>query len=505
MTHERHVIVIGSGPSGAMAALSLLEQGIPVTMLESGQTFQRGLVVRMMGRNLYRRWPTGAAGQRYVASGDPDTQWYHALTPGGLSNWWTAAVPRFAPDDFVEGARLHERYRWPISYDDLVPYYERVERLLEVVGEPRDLPNLPAPGVVHQHRLPRDWQRIAHYAESFGHGLAPVPLANGPRWMLRRTGAAFNSISRIVQKLSRHPHFQLLLGAHAVRLEWRGDRNRVDSVLFFDRATRAERRVAGAAVVVAAGPLGSTRLLLNSRSHDFPEGLGDTEGILGRFLHDHPNDWCTVELSRPLTRLVHAAYLTRAPHRSSVPLLAASFTFGPASPRDRIISTVTPIKAKTFGLVTFGTMVPTDRSYVRLHPEKKDELGLPQLDIHIRFDDDALRSIAAARKRMQAIMEAAGYRCTIHCTVPRLVPGSSAHYGGTVRMHSSPKHGMVDGWNRLHAVDNVAVVDASSFTTGVEKNPTLTAMALAARAAERLAHDLKTGSLGSRPGLAHAV
>jgi choline dehydrogenase-like flavoprotein len=323
--------------------------------------------------------------------------------------------------------------------------------------------------------------------------------------MLRRTGAAFNSFSRIVQALSRYPRFQLLLGAHAVRLEWNAARNNVDSVLYIDRTTRAERRVAGAAVVVAAGPLSSTRLLLSSRSHDFPAGLGDTEGILGRYLHDHPKDWCTIELSRPLTRLGHAAYLTRAPHRSSEPLFAASFTFGPASPRDRIISTVAPSKAKSFGLVTFGTMVPTDRSYVRLHPKELDEFGMPQLDIHIRFDGDVSRSIAMARERLQAIMEAAGYRTTIHCPMPRLVPGSSAHYGGTVRMHGSPKYGMVDGWNRLHAVNNVAVVDASTFTTGVEKNPTLTAMALAARAAERLAHDLKAGLLGSRLGLAHAV
>jgi choline dehydrogenase-like flavoprotein len=275
--------------------------------------------------------------------------------------------------------------------------------------------------------------------------------------------------------------------------------------LFFDRTTKSERRVAGAAVVVAAGPLNSTRLLLNSQSPDFPAGLGNTQGILGRFLHDHPKDWCTVELSRPLTRLGHAAYLTRAPHRSSEPLLAASFTFGPASPRDRILSSMTPIKTTSFGLVTFGTMIPTERSYVRLHPQEKDELGMPQLDIHIRFGDDVSRTIAAARERLLAIMKAAGYRCSIHCTLPRLVPGSSAHYGGTVRMHGSPKYGMVDGWNRLHAVNNVAVVDASTFTTGVEKNPTLTAMALAARAAERLAHDLKAGLLGSRLRLAHAV
>jgi choline dehydrogenase-like flavoprotein len=458
-----------------------------------------------MGRNVYRKWPTAADGPRYVASGDPDTQWYHSLTPGGLSNWWTAAVPRFTPADFAEGERLHERYRWPISYEELVPYYERAERLLEVVGDPRDAPNLPSPKVAHERRLPRDWRAIVPYAEAFGQGLAPMPLANGPGWMVRRSGAAFNSFHRIVQGLRRHPHFQLLLGAHALRLEWRGDRKRVDSVVYYDRSTRSEQRIEGAAVVVAAGPLATTKLLLTSTSHDFPEGLGDSHGILGRYLHDHPHDWCTVQFSRPLTRLGHSAYLTRAPHASSTPLLAASSTFGPAGPRDRVLSAVALVQSRIFGLVTFGTMVPHDRNYVRLHPEQKDELGFPLLDIHIRYDDAVLQNVAAARRRVQEIMDAAGNPCTIHCPMSRLTPGSSAHYGGTVRMHDSPRYGMLDGRNRLHAVDNVVVADASSFTTGVEKNPTLTTMALASRAAELLAHDLKRGAVASGARPSHAV
>jgi choline dehydrogenase-like flavoprotein len=87
----------------------------------------------------------------------------------------------------------------------------------------------------------------------------------------------------------------------------------------------------------------------------------------------------------------------------------------------------------------------------------------------------------------------------------RLVPGSSFHYAGAVRMHSSFQFGVLDGWNRLHDVDNVAVVDASAFTTAVEKNPTLTAMALAARAADRLAHDLKHDALRRARHLPHAI
>src|SRR5262249_25767307 len=145
---------IGSGPSGATAALTLLERGVPVTMLESGQVVPPGLVVRAFGRNLFRKWPRqgtrypwdhGRDGYSYLASGDPDTLWPNYLAPGGLSNYWTGAVPRFAPEDFTEGGQLHDCYRWPVSYADLAPFYTRAEQLLGVVGERRAIPQVSAP------------------------------------------------------------------------------------------------------------------------------------------------------------------------------------------------------------------------------------------------------------------------------------------------------------------------------------------------------------------------
>src|SRR5262249_8151232 len=117
----------------------------------------------------------------------------------------------------------------------------------------------------------------------------------------------------------------------------------------------------------------------------------------------------------------------------------------------------------------------------------------PLLDIHVCYGEEARRTTLAARERLLAILDMAGYHGYIRWSLPQLTPGLSVHYGGTVRMHSSPIYGMLDSWNRLHAVGNVAVVDASSFTTGVEKNPVLTSMALALRAGTRLAGDLKRG------------
>ncbi len=126
------VVVIGSGPSGAMAAHELVHQGVPVTLLESGASEPSGLLVRAGGRNLFRKTPELHNEPDYVTSGHPSTAWYRTLQPGGLSNQWTGAVPRFAPGDFSDGQRLHERYRWPLDYEHLEPFYQRAERLLGI-------------------------------------------------------------------------------------------------------------------------------------------------------------------------------------------------------------------------------------------------------------------------------------------------------------------------------------------------------------------------------------
>jgi choline dehydrogenase-like flavoprotein len=491
LAETRRVIVIGSGPAGAVAALTLVQHGVPVTMLESGLPIEHGLVVRALGRNIFRKWPAEQkTDSAFLASGDPGTTWWSTLAPGGLSNFWTGAVPRFAAEDFDEGERLHERYRWPIQYVDLAPYYTRMERLLGVVGERRAVANLPPPEIVQEHTLTGGWRSIAATADARGQGLVRVPLADGPRWMIRKSGNAFNSFRGIVSRLLKSRDFELILGAHATRLEWNPSTSRVDAVEYVDRTTLSSHRVQASAVVLAAGPLGSTKLLLQSTSHDFPEGLGNSQGLVGQFLHDHPTDWSELQLERALPVLDHTVYLTRAPYKDSPPLFGAEIVLGGLSKLDRLLS-LTPRTERRFGVVTFGTMVPTFDNHVRLHSDQKDSFGLPVLEIHMHYGSQEYQNIRMAQERMLSILRAAGYQATLRHTVERMVPGYSNHYAGTVRMHVSPRYGVLNGWNRLHDVDNVAVVDASSFTTGPEKNPTLTIMALAARAAERLAEDLK--------------
>jgi choline dehydrogenase-like flavoprotein len=501
---DRRVIVVGSGPAGAAAALTLLEEGIPVTMLESGRPLDHGLVVRVLGRNIYRRWARVARGYDYTASGEPSTLYLSTLSPGGLSNLWTGATPRFAPDDFSEGERLDERYRWPISYADVAPYYTKIERLLDIVGEKRTIPQLPAPEVAYEHPLPATWRDIAAKAEEFGQGMVRVPLADGRRWTIRPSGHAFNSFQNIIRTLTRFPDFELILGAHVTRLRWNPARSRVDAIEYIERASATAQLLRSSAVVVAAGPLASTKLLLQSTSSDFPDGLGNSHGVLGHYLHDHPNQWSELEVDHPLPMLDHNIYLSRAPYAESPPLMGAAIILGALSKWDRVLS-LGHYTCRRFGMVTFGTMVPSLNNWVCLNRNKSDEFGQPVLDIHIRFDAPVTAAIDESHRRLIAILSAANYSAAIVHPVEGLTPGWSSHYGGTARMHVSPQFGVLNAWNRLHDVDNVVVADASSFTTGVEKNPTLTVMALAARAAHRLADDLKRDALAQPASTSNAV
>jgi len=467
-------------------------------MLESGVQRPRGLLVRLAGRNVVRRRALPQTAARYVASGDPDTHWFHGQVLGGLSNYWTGAVPRFAPGDFVDGVRLGEQFRWPIGYEDLRPHYEWAERLIGVSGSTDGFSTLPASIVNHRRTLPADWRSVAAVAASRGRYLTPMPLADGRSWLIRRSGTAFNSYSRIVAPLLGKPNFRFVRGAHALHLEVDRVSGRVRSVIYHDRMRNCEQRLDGTAIILAAGPIASTKLLLDSCSPAFPDGLGNSQGILGKYLHDHVHDMCIVESERPLSRLADAAYLTRARYESSEPLLATQAAIASNTAlRDKLLN-FTPLPAGRFGVIIFGSMVPTENNWVAPDAAAKDEFGLPALNIRLSFRDAELAHAAGAKDEAVALLNDAGYRARMTWSLPKVTPGTSVHFGGTARMHDSPRYGVVDGWNRLYDAPNVLAVDASCFTTGVEKNPALTSMAIASRAACRLADDLMRRADGCR-------
>ncbi|MGE0769495.1 MAG: GMC oxidoreductase [Hyphomicrobiaceae bacterium] len=498
--NDRRVIIIGSGPAGAMAAHELVRAGISTVMLESGTELPKGILLRLNGRNLFRRMPELDRDLTVVDKGNQDAGFYTHYALGGMTNQWTGAVPRFCPRDFTEGERLHEKYVWPVTYDELEPYYGIAEREMRITANPKDVPNLPAGNFEFKNELPRDWSAVEECAARYGQGFTTMPLADGPPNLLVGRGTAFNSYSFLAEKLLGNPKFQLITGAHALRVEWDGAAKRAASVVYRDRHSGEDTRLAAAAFVLGCGAVNSAKLLLNSTSPDFPEGLGNSSGLLGRYLHDHPCEWWAFDLDRPATLHSPPAYLTRMAHDKSPPLMATSWTLGVVGKQDTIRSRL-GMRGTAVGVQLFGTMVPSGSHYVALSPDRTDAFGSPALDIKINFDRDVIQNVVDAREHLMNLMSEAGFNPTMREVVPQLFPGRAKHYGGTTRMHASSRFGVTDAFNRLHDVKNVLVVDAGCFTTAAEKNPTLTIMAIAARAASKLAKSLRAGRAS---GAAHA-
>jgi len=494
MKETERVVVIGTGPAAAASAVVLSEAGQEPLLLEAGSGNARlGLTARVRGLTFAKLRPTLGRRTDLTMRGDPRAELFEALAPGGLSNHWACAVPRFSPDDFEDAARAGVEYTWPLGYADLTPWYDRVEPLLHIAGSASDVPRLPAGRFRDRWSLGPEWEAVAREVSASGRDLVAMPYAYGAETIVTRAATAFNAYTRLIQPISQQGRLSVRFDTRVERLEWSNTERRVVAVLGRDARTGAQLRIPCRGVVLAAGAVNSAQILLESTSAEFPDGLGNRHGVLGRYLHDHPLAKIVVDLGRRVS-LAPASYVTRQSLERSDPLYAAAcMQWNAASHMARTVLAGHPGQTRRLGYSVFGTMIPTREDCIAIDRRAPAAARSPLL-FSLRYPERAVRELERAKDELLASLERVGW-------APRLrvfhveVPGNSVHYGGTCRMHESPRFGVVDAFSRVHGVGNVVVADSAVFTTGPEKNPVLTAMALAARASDRLDHDLRTNRI----------
>jgi choline dehydrogenase-like flavoprotein len=540
---EVDFVVIGSGPAGGSVARELTRLGHDVVLLEQGKWYQPNefhhdeLGVFFNGKytispelhaQTYRRTARDKAERRLYLN--------YAAAVGGSSMHFAANYWRLRPIDFkefsargaVKGAALAD---WPITYEELEPYYTAVEWAIGVSGQagadPKDaprsrpypLPPLPAHG-------PGALLEIG--ARKLGWHPIPAPMAilsqryNGREgchycgfcWFFpcewgAKSGANFTMVPEAVQ--SGRCELRTESKVRKIEVDARG---RVTGVVYFDR-NKHEVVQRAKAVFLCANGAESPRLLLMSKSNQFPDGLANSSGMVGRHLMFNGGTDAAGEFEHPInghrgppvTRIVLDPYELDPKldivggggidFRQPFPPILSALNSPPNTPTWGAGYKEWLRKAHSHVTRSWGhtTSLPVETNRVELDPEVKDSWGLPAIRTTFKEHEMDKRLYAYMRDRSEELLKAAGALKTWKADIPD-DPGGSVHMLGTCRMGNDPKSSVVNKYNRAHDVPNLFVVDGSSMTTSGRGQPTLTIQALAFRAADHASRMAKSGELG---------
>lgn len=534
-------VIVGSGAGGGTAAHKLTASGLQVVMLEAGPEIDpesdykehewpydfedRG---RRMNAHLGgRRLP----GEPYVVAEGNEFSWWRARVLGGRTNNWGRHSYRMAEWDFKPRDRFGMGVNWPITYQDLEPYYERAERLFGVSGSREGIPSLPD-GVFLPPMKPKCHEAIlGKGAANVGMKMIPVRRAVLTRglhglpachWCGQcdrgcRTGSKYGSIQFQIWPALETGGLTLLTNSMAreVTVDREG---RANGVSYIDKTSGEERRIRAKRIILAASTLETARLLLNSNSHFHPEGLGNLSGHVGRHLTDTVGTGQTLGYLPQL--LGRERYNEDGIHSGHVVIpwwkydrknkFAGGYhieVYGgyeiPSLKTARYFSQYLPGYGSEFkkeareyfgafiGVKGTGECYPNPRSYVEIHPDAVDRWGVPVLRIHFEWSENDYLMAEDMQAELSNLIEAAGGKVFDPPRPPRrragiIVGGSHIHELGTARMGTRKEDSVTNPFGQLWDSPEVSIVDGSVFVTNPDKNPTLTLAALCLRTCEKI-------------------
>jgi choline dehydrogenase-like flavoprotein len=486
--------------------------------------------------------PTGAwtiEGEPYTTAPGNRFRWFRSRIMGGRTNHFGRIALRYAPVDFRAKTKDSMGDDWPISYDDVAPYYDKVESYIGVFGTKENIPSAPD-GIFQPPPKPRCNEVVAQRAcKKLGIPCIPSRMAILTRPLNGRPAchycaqcgrgcklaSNFSSSQVLIPPAMDTGRLTMITNAMAREIVV-GKEGRAEAVSYIDKTTRSEKRVNAKAFVVGASACESARLLLNSKSSLFPNGLANSSGIVGRYLTDsvgsdgvgyfpqmeqippHNHDgvggmhvyvpWWKYDRKNDFARGYHIE-IWGGRHMPGVGMfhdacddLEGYGTSLKQSLRKRYGATI--------GFSGRGEMIPNPDSYCEIDPDVVDQWGIPVLRFHFQWRETEIKMAKDMQETFRTIVEAGGgtYLTKIkHGDGPYGIAdgGVIIHELGTVRMGSDPKTSALNGYCQAHDVKNLFVTDAACFVSNPDKNPTLTILALSWRASDYLLEQAKKGNL----------
>jgi choline dehydrogenase-like flavoprotein len=555
------VIVIGSGAGGGMAAKILTEGGLTVALLEAGPQVHpekdfkmltwpydlphRGAGVGGRASANFSEFlaPNGAwqiAGEPYTSAPGANFQWFRSRIVGGRTNHWGRIALRFSPIDFKSGSRDGLGDDWPIAYEDLSPYYDKVESYIGVFGTKENISSAPD-GMFLPAPKPRCTELLIKKAcDQLDILCIPARLAILTKSVNGRlpchycgqcgrgctTASNFSSSQVLLPPAMHTGKLTLITGAMAREILV-GKDGKATGVSYIDKASRSEMRVNARAVVVAASACESARLLLNSRSSLFPDGLANSSGTVGRYLTDSvgSDGWGTVPVLEKMPPHNHDGvggmhlYIpwwkfdreNDFPRGYHIELwggrdMPGVGMFNGLCHREEGYGATLKQKARqsygtTVGFSGRGEMLANADTYCEIDPEVVDEFGIPVLRFHFKWSEYELRQAEDMQRTFRSLIETMGGEYQTRTRIDGQYPfgilegGKIIHEVGTARMGADPKTSVLNSYCQAHDVKNVFVTDGAPLVTNPDKNPTLTIMALSWRASEYLLDEAKKGNI----------
>ena len=562
------VCIVGSGAGGGMAAKLLADEGFKVALLEAGPDFDPA----NPEQRTQLRWPWESPrrgggttrpfgdfdmawggweidGEPYTRKNGTEFEWFRSRMLGGRTNHWGRISLRFGPLDFKRKDYDGKGDNWPIGYDDVKPYYDKVDKLIGVFGSKENMYNEPdgyflPPPKPRLHEL-----LIQKGANKSGIPMIPSRLSILTKPVNRTRGACFfcnqcsrscmvygdfSSSSVLVKPAVQGGNVDLFVNAMVREVLTNGE-GEATGVSYVDKDDLQDYEVKAKVVILAASACSSARIMLNSKSARHPNGLGNSSGLVGKYLHDSTGAsrlgfipslmdrdrynedgvggmhmytpwWLNDRKDLGFTRGYHIEYW------GGMTMPSYGFGFNTKTLQEIAGTTVgngygSGLKndvrrfyGATFGMAGRGESIPQRENYCEIDPNTVDKYGIPVLRFHYKWSDEEVKQARHMQDTFEEIMHqmgavALGEKPGAESNYGLEKPGKIIHEVGTTRMGKDPKNSVVNEFNQTHDAKNVFVMDGGPFVSQADKNPTWTILALAWRATDYLMQELKKSNV----------